>query len=87
MSLHCCGPWLGGVQIKDCWFGDGWLNGGWLKVVDTEVIILEVADLAVVGSWLGVGEDVAWHACCTMAWLDRTVLWRVVAWHGFTARR
>ena len=35
-------------QLEDYWFG-----GGQLEVVDSEVVILEVADSAVVSSWVG----------------------------------
>ena len=55
MTWNCCGPWLGGDQLKDCQFGGGLLNGDRLEVVGTEVVILEVSDLTVVGLWLGVG--------------------------------
>ena len=54
-------------QLEDYWFG-----GGRLEVVDSEVVILEVAGSAVVSLWLCVGWAVAWLGCGVllhgMAW-------------------
>ena len=69
------------------------LNSGRHEVVDPEVVMLEVADSAVVSSWLCVGWAVAWP-CCGVAWPRRVVLWHgmaikfyCVTWRAVPARK
>ena len=72
LNMACC------VSLKIVGFG-----GGRLEVVDPEVVILEVADSANVGSLLSMGCAVAWRACvqfCCLAWPFCGMLWHGMAW-------